>query len=396
EAYSPAPQAGVQRAFSALVDDAATLLAWLRREPGAPASTPERLSTALHPFLLLPAALPLTLSLLQECGCLRAPGLALDPGVARPFLEAARDEQLAALFKTWLVAIGWNDLHHVPGLAVEGNWHNAPAAARAAVLPILRRVPAGEWWSLDSFVAAIKEHQPDYQRPAGDYDSWYLRNALTGEYLRGFEHWERVDGALIRYWLTGPLHWLGVTDLAAGGEAFCLTTQGQALLADKPPPINEPPGRLRVYPDGRLTVDRAVSRYVRFQAARFSEWLPTGGEGYLYRLTPASLTGARAQGVHVRHVLAFLNKNAAPLLPPSLEEALTRWEKNGAEAALSDMLVLRVKSPELLKTLRRSPKTSRYLGEALSPAAVEVKRQDRESLRAALAEMGMLVEEVLR
>ena len=36
----------------------------------------------------------------------------------------------------------------------------------------------------------------------------------SGEYLRGFEHWDEVDGRLIRYIITGPLHWLGVLDLA--------------------------------------------------------------------------------------------------------------------------------------------------------------------------------------
>ena len=31
---------------------------------------------------------------------------------------------------------------------------------------------------------------------ASDFDSWYLRNRATGgEFLRGFEHWEAVEGA---------------------------------------------------------------------------------------------------------------------------------------------------------------------------------------------------------
>ena len=52
----------------------------------------------------------------------------------------------------------------------------------------------------------------------GDYDSWYLRDAESGEYLRGFEHWEQVDGALVYYLITGPLHWLGILHLGASEE----------------------------------------------------------------------------------------------------------------------------------------------------------------------------------
>ena len=36
-----------------------------------------------------------------------------------------------------------------------------------------------------------------------------------GDYLRGFSTWDEVDGALVRFLITGPMHWLGLVDLAA-------------------------------------------------------------------------------------------------------------------------------------------------------------------------------------
>ena len=405
----------INQASSALVDDSATLLAALRREP-SPHS--ERLARDLQPFLLTgneeegrrneayPAGvvLALLIAILQDMGCLGASTLELNPTVTRPFLEKPRGEQLAALFNAWRESATWNDLQHVPGLVSEGNWRNEPALARGTVLAFLNQVPADMWWSLESFVAAIKERHPDFQRPAGDYDSWYLRDKFTGEFLRGFDHWDRLDGALIRFLITGPLHWLGATDIhphpdppppeehdRARSMAFRVTSWGRALLASEIPQIAEPPGQLRVYADGRLSVDRSVSRYERFQAARFTDWVGLE-QVYVYRISANSLALAEKQGVQVRHILAFLSKSASNPVPPSLAEALARWEQHGAEANAVEMLVLKLKSPELLETLRKSPKASRYLGEALGPAAVEVRRRDWEKLRAAMAEMGILVD----
>ncbi len=171
-----------------------------------------------------------------------------------------------------------------------------------------------------------------------------------------------------------------------------MTGWGRALLAGETPNIAEPPGQLRVYPDGQLSVSRSISRYDRFTAARFTDWVGLGESSYLYRITPASLALAQKQGLQVRHLLAFLGKAAVNPVPPALASALNRWEKQGVEVRMNELLVLRVTSPDLLETLRKSPKVSRYLGAALGPSAVEVRRRDWERLRAALVEVGVLVD----
>ena len=61
-------------------------------------------------------------------------------------------------------------------------------------------------------MAAVKAADPDFQRPDGDYGSWYIRDAAGDAYLSGFESWDRVEGVLIADLLAGPLHWLGVVD----------------------------------------------------------------------------------------------------------------------------------------------------------------------------------------
>jgi hypothetical protein len=420
--------------------DTVTLLAYLQvntTRPEAPATPDVEIHTltsahaqALTRYLLNPPALPLYLHLIQalglaEAGSAREP-FKLDPERVQPFLQAAPAERLRQLAEAWRAARDWNDLRRVPGLSFEGTgWHNDPLPARQAILSLLAAVPAETWWDLDSFVAAVRERQPDFQRPAGDYDSWYIRDA-AGQYLRGFENWDRVDGALVRWLITRPLHWLGLVeilpDVASGAmvpteptrykegsggvnppattpmpAGFRLTPHGAAFLGQTGWEENGATGALELSPDGELRLPVTASAYDRFQLARISDWLAPDLTGenpvYVYRLTPAALARAAAMGITVARILQFLEK-AAPNHPalPGLTAALLRWERTGPEAALRDTLVLKLSNPDLLDTLRRVPRLRDWLGEALGPGLVAVRREHAAQVRAALAELGILLD----
>jgi hypothetical protein len=326
------------------------------------------------------------------------------PEPTRLFLEAGRAQALAHLAGAWFHAALFNELRLLPGVIVEGEWQNDPVLARQSVLDFLATLPeAGRlFWSLDAFVAAIRQAYPDFQRPAGDYDSWYVRDEVSGEYLRGFENWERVDGALVRYIIAGPLHWLGIVDLAWSASpgdaptearltAFRRSEWAEALLHAQPPQgLAEETALLQVRSDARLVAPRLAPRAVRYQVARFSEWEAEQGEEYLYRLTPRSLSRARMQGLKPNHLLGLLQRHAQTVAP-SLVKAIERWERAGVEARLENVLVLRLANPELLQTVRAS-KAGRFLGEPLGPTAVIVKPGALEKVLAILAELGYLGE----
>jgi hypothetical protein len=311
----------------------------------------------------------------------------------------------------------FNELCTLPGLSVEGDWQNDPLRTRQSVLDFLSTLPGGldgfaarpleagaqkgstrgnPYWSLNAFVAAVHQAHPDFQRPAGDYDSWYLRDETSGEFLRGFEHWDEVDGALLRYIITGPLHWLGIIDLAgpekdAPSTAFRFSRWAPALLhGAAPSDLKAEAETVQISSEGRLFVPRLAPRLVRYQIARFTEWEGENGGVYRYRVTPGALERARQQGLRASHLLALLRRQA-PSVSPSLARALERWEERGSEARLERLLVLRLSSPELLQTLRSS-RAGRFLGEPLGPTAVVVKPGAAEKVLAVLAELGYLGE----
>ena len=130
--------------------------------------------------------------------------------------------------------------------------------------------------------------------------------------------------------------------------------------------------------------------FARYQLARFSEWESEHEDAYLYRLTPASLERARDQGLRVIHLLTLLRRYALNV-PPSLVKALERWQEVGSEARFERVVILRLKTPEMLQMLRAS-RAARFLGEPLGPTTVIVKPGAREKVLGILAEMGYLGE----
>src|SRR4030066_2428224 len=184
---SAAEYANVYLANDHILDHACTLLAALRLGMILPG--PFSIDTG---EILTPAILSSILSISQ---LLDGAGMPL-PEPVRMFLEAPRGEAFVQLLKSWKQSTRFNELQMLPDLSTEGNWVNDPLRAREVILSYLTSIPAGTWWNLGSFIAGIKQRDPDFQRPGGDYDSWFIHNRSTGAYLRGFEHWEVEDGGL--------------------------------------------------------------------------------------------------------------------------------------------------------------------------------------------------------
>ncbi len=384
---SAAEYAQVYLANDRILDHACTLLAALRLGISLPG-----------PFLTQSCeglTLAILKSILETCGLMDEDGIT-SPEPVRVFLEVSRAESMLILFQSWKQSNLFNELHLLPNLITEGNWANDPLRARQAVLGFLSGVPAETWWNLSSFIAAIKQRFPDYQRPAGDYDSWFIRDTLSGEYLRGFGHWDEVDGRLVQCILTGPLYWLGVLDLASPETskevtAFRLSRWSRALLNGEHPkgmPLEKE--LLVVRSDARIGVRRMVPRKVRYQLARFCEWGKETPEDYQYQISSASLTNARKHGLTVSQLMALLNRYSK-VVPPSLVKALERWDKTGSEARVEKLVILRVSSIEVLQALQKS-RVSRFLGEPMGPTTIAIKPGAAQKVLGALAELGYLGE----
>lgn len=314
---------------------------------------------------------------------------------ARAWLEAAPARRRHDLRTAWRDDENWNDLCHVPTLKLRATgWRNDPRLARRAVLRVLSACRPGTWYRLDDVVAAVKAGDPDFQRPDGDYSSWYVYG-LDDQPLIGFEHWEAVEGALLRHLVTEPLHWLGVIDLGGPADgtaptALRVSDSGAEFLAGGDVDALAPAGgRFSVRDDFSVRVPLDASLYDRFQLARFADYVARDGETFVYRIAPAGVNLVGKQGVNAAQIGGFLMRATGRQVPQQVLDALARWQKAGA-ARLERALVLHVDTPELLQHLRRDEEIGALLGEAVGPASVIVPLANEQRVRRWLTEHGYL------
>lgn len=311
----------------------------------------------------------------------------LHPENVKTFLEADRPDALNTLYQAWIQSDSFDELRLMPSIICEGEWKNQPQVTREFLMNLINDIPQGKWWSLNSFIKAIKEKFPDFQRPAGDYDSWFIKRQSDGQYLRGFAYWDAVDGALIKY-VIQTLHWLGKIDLASVEEGKEITAFRVTELQDT---SNKLQGKLIVASNGKISVSRYFSRAVRYQVARFCEWNEEKNNEYHYFINATSLKRANEQGLKAEQLLNLLVKHTNGNVPPAFVKSLKRWEANGVEARVESLFVLRVSNPQVMEEARKS-KAGKYFGELLSPTAVVIKSGAIQKINEAFAELGLLTD----
>jgi hypothetical protein len=428
---SPSPPV-IRRGDLALLEDICTLLSYLQREEIKPLREgylPRPVMERLNEQFMVKEDLAEVvhergsqrLAFLHHlCRRLRLVGvraglLKPNSAEARPWLKSSPTDQMAVLQAAWRDDSQWNELWRVPGLRCEDTgWHNDPLSTRQRILKHLSQCPPGQWLSLASFIQAIKENDPDFQRPDGDYGSWYIRQADTGRYLSGFESWDQVEGALIAYFIAQPLHWLGATSLGYENKAddvllrpvlrsaqdenlqssrpssFLITPWGAAFLG-LPHQERErwSPQPIEIRPDFTILVP-AASLYHRFQVERFADRQGVEKEAYLYRVTLDSLARLLREGIEVETVLGFLKQAAAGRLPANVADTLSQWAQKYGQVSLRPVLLLQVKDEAILQELQAQPQTRPYLQEIISPTAATVAAQDWPRLVEELRKLGYL------
>ncbi|MGB3714997.1 MAG: helicase-associated domain-containing protein [Candidatus Promineifilaceae bacterium] len=386
DSFEPAP--------TDAVDDLTALLAAAQIDP----LVEDGLSTVSH--LLLnknPDRLSLLYTLAWEMKLLRPTNLGAKPTrKVVEWLHQNRERQIRDMVDAWSTT-SWSELFHTPGIECEGgDWEHEPALARTILVDSLPRDQM--WYRLLDLVTSIKEKRPDFQRPGGNYDTWYIRDKQSDEYLTGFRSWNYVEGRQLAYVICGPVSWLGLVELAQPGLAeevyFRLTPKALAWLGKESDGFESISLPIVVKDDASLIVPYNANSYHRFQVARIAEAeTPIPGKPFVYRLTPSSLEQSRQQGIGPDRVLRFLEEASGRPVPASTRRAIERWGEKGTEAKLEHVVVLRVRDPEILDKLRAHPKTRPYIAETLGDLAVAVREGEQDQLREAAAQLGLLLDE---
>ncbi len=255
--------------------------------------------------------------------------LALNNNQVRAFLDLDRHGQCTRMWNVWRQSRNWNDLGEVPVLDFHNTerWQNHPAATRAAFLDLCRDLAMGQWYRVEDIVTAIYNQAPDFQRPGGSYDQWYIRHEEHQAFARGYEHWDWVEGELVRFLLQHTLHWLGALRLAIladGSWAVSLTRAGAIWLGhDLEPEGRRDQPRITIGSNYLLRLPLSLPLKLRFRIERFAMWKESGVE-YVYQINQRSLERAFREGLTAERILKALQEMSRHV-PESMARAIQRF-----------------------------------------------------------------------
>ena len=390
-AVAEPPQSPVTSPSTA-VDDLTTLLIFAQKGKLAPKNVEK-----FEPYLFDPDVErnSLLLTLAEEQDLLRTSSDAMRPTrAAVNWLKETREVQATSLAETWS-ASNWNELCHTPGIRCEGSgWENDPLLARNTLLEQLPRDQ--NWHYIDELIQHIKTTTPDFQRPEGNYETWYIRDVQRDEYLKGFESWDLVEGRLLRYLLACPMTWLGLVE--SGDGRFRLTQRALTWFSGRNAAEQEVRVPIVVQADALVLVPFNASRYERFQVARVASPAPLQtrelSEPFRYHITPDALAGARDEGIHPERVLSFLQEASGRAIPASVKRAIERWSEHGLEGRLQSAMILRVRDASILDTLQSNAKTRPFIGERLGDLAAVLQTDDLREFQQVTAQLGLLLDYV--
>lgn len=313
--------------------------------------------------------------------------------LARAFLEMSRPQALGWLQKQWVNAEHFNEFDFMPELSVESDRPMNLTTARQTLLNLIEALSTKQWYSLDELIEKLHERNPEFLRSQEQFYTWKIRSTDSTEAQHdGLESWPRVEGAFIRFLVVTIFPLLGlaaITSLPEDAGKIYFQRFPNPTLSEQFPVLFEEEKLLLVQSTGKIVMTERSPLILRYQIARFCQWLSHTKGSYHYELTPASLKRAEEQGLLPKHLIALLRKHSQSGLPPNLYEALLRWQEEGQQTSLEEVVVLRLASPELLQALRSSP-AGRYLGESFGPTTVAVKPVGIPALRQALSQLGYL------
>ena len=324
------------------------------------------------------------------------PANELSPEKIGVFLQAERLTAFKDLFRLWKSSGEINDLLMIPELVFEGTWRNDPVFSRNLILEQLLNLDMQTWFSLTSFIFRVKNEMPDFLRPAGNFDNWSIRKKGSKEYLAGREYWDDIEGAYLQYLFAGPLHWLGVVDLAYGSEdvtplAFRLSPlAGYLLTQDSTPPQTAAESSPKLLSDLTIVMPVNASRLLRYQVGRFTKVISNSISETRFQISAESLTISEKSDLKVDQLLLLLEKNIKVPLPASYKKLAERWDQRRIEVRIERATLLRVEDSEVIKLLMENPRTSRLVRESLTEKTLLVEPSGLEIIKKVLLEAGIV------
>jgi hypothetical protein len=311
-------------------------------------------------------------------------------------------------FQSWGDKIFWNELLHLQGITVQ-SWYTPDLSlivmARNKVIDHLTKLPVREWVAIERLINRLRmidyeflfsREVPDQRRYYGygyyspDYDTPYsaYRNPLGWQFSPISDEaqgWEMVEAQFICNILTGPLHWLGVTDVGYAGQvdedgaalhpvAYRVTDIGTWLLGlGQAPDLPTAEGQVVVQPNFQIFALDPISDHVLATLDQFAERV-SAERAVEYRLTRESMYAGQQKGWTAKRVAEYLQQASDEPLPQNVARTLEEWETLHRRIVIHRRTSLaQTATADMMDALLANPALGAHLDRRLLPSVALIK-----------------------
>ena len=215
--------------------------------------------------------------------------------------------------------------------------------------------------------------------------------------MKGFSTWPLIDGALLNYFITGPLNWFGIVEIAhlrseGAKTAFRRSGLSAALLKGQEfPTAQRAATQMMIQKNGEMLIPRNADREMLYHFSRFCKWTGANEKFFKFQLNAAAIRRAETQGINQSQIIALLKKYAQAPLPANIFKAVERWGNNSETITVNDLVVVRFATTGLLDKFKQTP-VGKLIIEELNPTTVVINRGDIFYFEKFAAENGYLAE----
>jgi hypothetical protein len=281
------------------------------------------------------------------------------------------DEPPAVADRLWhgyLHDRGWSELHQCDASLEPELVDSVPL--RQAVADVLEQLPEGGWLSVGAVSDWLRRVHPRL-----------VREQLTP---RGLVHlqaaaWAELEEPLLRYFLLGPLYWLG--RVAASREGQLISRRRAAQSAHPEPCHWEGAAELVAPARAQLGALLQAERYlVLRERGRISHY-------HLVQAHVAAALGSGGSIAECRRLLAQLTQGP---LPVGIDERLAAWDRHFGALEVRPAVLLEARSAADLNAVLEDEHVRPFVRARIGETVAEVAAADALELAAALRGAGHL------
>jgi len=298
------------------------------------------------------------------------------PGHVPSFWEEPPVRRAQACVGAWLRMEEWNELARLKVSAFDLDLHRA----RTALLDQLRSLPAGDWLSAERFLNRLAMTGPrllfQVRDPYPDPSRFYDRS-----FRLEHNHWfAEMEATFVGSAISGPLHWLGITDISADGDrllAFRINARGAHALGIGPAPAFEASdgARLVVQPSFQILALGPVPEATLARLETFAQRTKADRSAFEYLLSRETVYRGQQCGFSVADILHFLDKETGAALPQNVVRTLEEWGRQHQRIVFHHRIALcETADAELCDQLWNDAKMQAHLQRRLTPTVSLLKR----------------------